>query len=248
MKQIITLDRVRRAMDHLADQNRKPTLLAIRAFLRNRGSLTTVRKFRAEIEAGAEASRSAAATTEATQNLARVQATHAAEMAAMHAIIAAAADRARDLELRLARVEVLLLAAQASGPNPAAMAPIAAAPAPGIKCSTTVAAPSKATVPGQSLQETASDQRMTFRDIGIRALEEAQKPLSLGEICDMAEKLGWIKLLDSKGKTPLASIRSKVYTECRKPHGQIVRVGKKFRLRARRPAATRTRSRAHPAR
>jgi hypothetical protein len=54
MKQIITKEEVGKAMADLATQGKKPTLSALHAVLNNRGSMSTLVRLKAEIEAAAQ--------------------------------------------------------------------------------------------------------------------------------------------------------------------------------------------------
>jgi hypothetical protein len=54
MKQIITNEEVSKAMADLATQGKKPTLSALHAALNNRGSMSTLVRLKAEIEAAAQ--------------------------------------------------------------------------------------------------------------------------------------------------------------------------------------------------
>jgi chromosome segregation ATPase len=54
MKQIITKDDVTKAIADLAGQGKKPTLVAVHAALNNRGSMSTLVRLKAEIEAAAQ--------------------------------------------------------------------------------------------------------------------------------------------------------------------------------------------------
>ena len=55
MKQLITKEEVGKAIADLATQGKKPTLAAIHSALNNRGSMSTVVRLKAEIEASAQA-------------------------------------------------------------------------------------------------------------------------------------------------------------------------------------------------
>lgn len=52
---------------------------------------------------------------------------------------------------------------------------------------------------------------MTFLELAKRVLEEAGKPLSSTEIWDVAVKKGYDKALNSKGKTPGATLGAQIY-------------------------------------
>ena len=54
MKQVITKEEVSKAMQDLISQGKKPTLAAVHAALNNRGSMSTLVRLKAEIEAAAQ--------------------------------------------------------------------------------------------------------------------------------------------------------------------------------------------------
>jgi hypothetical protein len=66
---------------------------------------------------------------------------------------------------------------------------------------------------------------LTYRGIIFQVLREANKPLTAAEVCLAAEPL--IKRMNAKGKTPMASLKSKLYVAAK--NGDVLRVdGDKF--------------------
>ena len=67
---------------------------------------------------------------------------------------------------------------------------------------------------------------MTFLQLAIKVLEQEKKPLSPEEIWLTATERGYEKSVDSKGKTPVASLSSRLYVDVRdNPKSQLLKVG-----------------------
>ena len=56
---------------------------------------------------------------------------------------------------------------------------------------------------------------MTFLEVALKVLESTETPMTANEIWSHAEKSGLAKKLDSKGKTPWASMRAMLFVEVR---------------------------------
>lgn len=54
---------------------------------------------------------------------------------------------------------------------------------------------------------------MTFLELAQKVLEEIKKPLTANEIWEFGEKNGYDKQLNSKGKTPWATLGARIYTD-----------------------------------
>ncbi len=81
---------------------------------------------------------------------------------------------------------------------------------------------------------------MTFIELAKKVLEEAGKPLSSEEIWKIAKAKGYDKELDSKGKTPWASLGALLYVSTKEdnPDSPFVRMGGRpteFYLRGKEP-------------
>jgi len=57
--------------------------------------------------------------------------------------------------------------------------------------------------------------KLTFKDLAIKVLQEARRPLSVDEIWDYAKQKGYDQDLSSAGKTPVATIGALIYISIR---------------------------------
>jgi uncharacterized protein len=77
---------------------------------------------------------------------------------------------------------------------------------------------------------------ITFLQLAVKVLEEENQPLSVSEIWQVAINKGYDKLVDSKGKTPLASLGAMMYVDVRdNPNTHFVPLGarpKRFILKS----------------
>src|SRR5688572_27608755 len=71
----------------------------------------------------------------------------------------------------------------------------------------------------------ADPQRISFLELAERVLEQEGKPLTVGEIWELAKQKSIASLLKSSGKTPEASLGARLYTEVKKPSSRFVSVG-----------------------
>ena len=68
-------------------------------------------------------------------------------------------------------------------------------------------------------------EKISFFDLAKRVLEKVGKPMTAGEIWQYAELNGLASLLQSTGKTPEASLGSRLYTDVKKPTSEFVKLG-----------------------
>lgn len=77
--------------------------------------------------------------------------------------------------------------------------------------------------------------QLTFLELARRVIEEEKRPLSVEEIWDVAQARGYDREIGSTGKTPQASIGSRIYVDIRdNPNSPFVRVDsrpRRFSLR-----------------
>ena len=62
----------------------------------------------------------------------------------------------------------------------------------------------------------------TFLQLVLDALEESDRPLSVDEIWEIAVKRGYAAKIDSQGKTPKATLSSRIYVELRDNPDSII--------------------------
>jgi hypothetical protein len=72
---------------------------------------------------------------------------------------------------------------------------------------------------------TTTSEKLSFIDLACKVLEKEQKALSVDEIWDMADKAGLTGQLGSVGKTPKATLGSRLYTGAKEPTGIFAKVG-----------------------
>ena len=65
-------------------------------------------------------------------------------------------------------------------------------------------------------------EKISFIELAKRVLEKVGKPMNAGEIWQYAEQTGIAPLLQSTGKTPEASLGSRLYTDVQKPTSALV--------------------------
>jgi hypothetical protein len=70
-------------------------------------------------------------------------------------------------------------------------------------------------------------QKLTFKELAKKVLEEEGKPLSAREIWKKAVEKGYDKLLESKGKTPWHTLGAQLYTDSKNENSEFTRVGEK---------------------
>jgi hypothetical protein len=68
-------------------------------------------------------------------------------------------------------------------------------------------------------------QTLTFLDLAKKVIQEEKRPLSSDEIWEIALSKNYAPLLDSKGKTPAATLGARLYTAARDNKFSIVKVG-----------------------
>lgn len=68
-------------------------------------------------------------------------------------------------------------------------------------------------------------EKISFLELAKRVLEKVGKPMTAGEIWQYAEQTGIASLLQSTGKTPEASLGSRLYTDVQKPTSVFVKLG-----------------------
>jgi hypothetical protein len=71
----------------------------------------------------------------------------------------------------------------------------------------------------------AAADKISFFELAKRVLEKVGKPITAGEIWQYAEQNGMASLLQSKGKTPEASLGARLYTDVQKPTSEFVKLG-----------------------
>jgi hypothetical protein len=68
-------------------------------------------------------------------------------------------------------------------------------------------------------------EKISFLDLAERVLQKVGKPMTAAEIWEHADKNGLASLLQSKGKTPEASLGARLYTNVQMPASAFVKVG-----------------------
>lgn len=68
---------------------------------------------------------------------------------------------------------------------------------------------------------------MTFKEMVVKTLEKAQRPLTAQQIWDKAAEYGFQSQVGSKGKTPVMSVNVQLYSAIKKPDSEIVQVSKR---------------------
>lgn len=68
---------------------------------------------------------------------------------------------------------------------------------------------------------------MTLRDLARKVLAESLLPLTVKQVWDEAVKRGLDKQVETKGKTPDATVGAYLYTQSKKPGSGIVATGTK---------------------
>jgi uncharacterized protein len=68
-------------------------------------------------------------------------------------------------------------------------------------------------------------EKISFFDLAKRVLETIGKPMTAGEIWQYAQQTGLATLLQSTGKTPEASLVSRLYTDVKKPTSEFIKLG-----------------------
>ncbi|WP_126993436.1 COG2958 family protein [Thermosipho globiformans] len=72
--------------------------------------------------------------------------------------------------------------------------------------------------------------KLTFKELAIKILEEEKRPLTVEEIWELAKKKGYDKLCSSQGKTPWRTIGAQIYVDIRdNPLSPFVKIGSKPR-------------------
>lgn len=66
---------------------------------------------------------------------------------------------------------------------------------------------------------------MTFLDLAEKVLREVNKPMSNSEIWEYAEGMGYVRLLDSSGKTPKNSLSASLTVEMRNVNSKFILSG-----------------------
>jgi hypothetical protein len=66
---------------------------------------------------------------------------------------------------------------------------------------------------------------ISFLELAQQVLAKEQKPLTIDEIWDVAEKAGLVAQLDSTGKTPKRTLGARLYTDAKDSSGMFQKVG-----------------------
>jgi len=68
---------------------------------------------------------------------------------------------------------------------------------------------------------------MTFMEMVVKTLEQAQRPLTAQQIWDKAAEYGFQSQVGSKGKTPVMTITARLYSAIKEPGSEIMQVSKR---------------------
>lgn len=66
---------------------------------------------------------------------------------------------------------------------------------------------------------------ISFLELAQQVLVKEQKPLTIDEIWDVAEKAALVAQLDSTGKTPKRTLGARLYTDAKDSNGMFQKVG-----------------------